>query len=97
MTALLDSIKYAEHEWKRCGDLKVIAVLFGMQPAYTKYCCFLCTWGNRYSKAHYIEADCWCSPATTVTLQVTGLHASSISWSADRRRPSPNFQELHVL
>jgi hypothetical protein len=38
MTVLLDSIKYAEHKWKICGDLKVIAILLGMQLGYTKYC-----------------------------------------------------------
>ena len=45
--ALLDSIKYAEHKWKICGDLKVIAILLGMKLAYTKYSCFLCMWVSR--------------------------------------------------
>ena len=57
MTALLESIKYAEHKWKICGDLKIIAVLLGMQLGYTKYCCFLCMWDSRDRKAHYIQAD----------------------------------------
>ena len=29
MTALLDSLKYHEHKWKICGDLKDIAILLG--------------------------------------------------------------------
>ncbi|XP_066433989.1 uncharacterized protein [Eleutherodactylus coqui] len=57
MTALLDSIKYAEHKWKICGDLKVITVLLGMQLGYIKYCCFLCVWDSRDRKPHYIQAD----------------------------------------
>lgn len=40
MTALIYVINYAE--CVICGDLKVIAVLLGIQPGYNKYCCFLC-------------------------------------------------------
>ncbi|KAF2356180.1 hypothetical protein FHG87_013069 [Trinorchestia longiramus] len=57
MTAFLESIKYAEHKCKICGDLKVIALLLGMQLEHTKDCCFLCLWGSRNRKAHYIQAD----------------------------------------
>lgn len=57
MTALLDSIKYHEHKWKICGDLKVIAILLGMQLGYTKHCCFLCMWDSRDRKLHYIKGD----------------------------------------
>jgi len=38
---LLGKIKYDEFKWKLCGDLKVVALLLGMQLGYTKYCCFL--------------------------------------------------------
>ena len=38
MKVLLNSINYNEHKWKICGDLKVIAILLGMQLGYTKYC-----------------------------------------------------------
>ena len=57
MTALLDSLKYHEHKWKICGDLKVIAILLGMQLGYTKHCCFLCMWDSRDRKLHYIKGD----------------------------------------
>ena len=36
MKVLLNSINYNEHKWKICGDLKVIAILLGMQLGYTK-------------------------------------------------------------
>ena len=44
MKLLLGKIKYDESKWKLCGDLKVVALLLGMQLEYTKYCCFLCEW-----------------------------------------------------
>jgi len=42
MQLLLGKIKYDEFKWKFCGDLKVVALLLGMQLGYTNYCCFLC-------------------------------------------------------
>jgi len=41
MKLLFGKIKYDEFKWKFCGDLKVVALLLGMQLGYTKYC-FLC-------------------------------------------------------
>jgi len=38
---VLEKIKYHEHEWQICGDLKVIGLLLGQQRGYTKYPCFL--------------------------------------------------------
>jgi len=38
-----------------CGDLKVVALLLGMQLRYTKYCCFLCEWDSRDKKNHYVN------------------------------------------
>jgi len=41
MKLLLGKIKSDIFKWKLCGDLKVVALLLGMQLGYTKYCCFL--------------------------------------------------------
>lgn len=57
MKRILQYIKYEQHRWSICGDLKVIAVLLGMQPGYTKYCCFLCEWDSRARQSHYIVKD----------------------------------------
>ena len=35
---LLGKIKNDEFKWNLCGDLKVVALLLGMQLGYTKYC-----------------------------------------------------------
>ena len=53
MTAILKVINYSEHAWNICGDLKVVALLLGMQMFYTKYMCFLCLWDSCDNKAHY--------------------------------------------
>jgi hypothetical protein len=53
MAAILKVINYSEHAWNICGDLKVVALLLGMQMGYTKYMCFLCLWDSRDDKAHY--------------------------------------------
>jgi len=52
---LLGKIKYDDFNWKLCGDLKVVALLLGMQLGYTKYCCFLCEWDSRDKKNHYVN------------------------------------------
>ncbi|GBN54148.1 hypothetical protein AVEN_185762-1 [Araneus ventricosus] len=43
---MLSSIEYSKHSWHICADLKVIAVLVGLQAGYTKFFCFLCQWDS---------------------------------------------------
>lgn len=55
---ILDAVKYEEHKWRVCCDLKVVSFLSGMQAGYVKYGCFLCKWdsrwkGNQYSKKQW--------------------------------------------
>lgn len=57
MKQLLRCIKYDQHHWQLCGDLKVIALLMGLQGGYTKYCCFLCEWDSRARGSHYVKRD----------------------------------------
>jgi hypothetical protein len=47
---LLEKIHYTKCKWIICGDLKVIALLLGLQLGCTKYCCFVCEWDNRDRK-----------------------------------------------
>jgi len=51
----LGKIKYEEFKWKLCGDVKVVALLIGMQLGYTKYCCLLCEWDSRDKKNHNVN------------------------------------------
>ena len=40
MTLLLKLIKYNDHNWIICGDLKIIGIILGLQGGYTKMPCF---------------------------------------------------------
>ena len=55
MKLLLGKIKNDKFKWKLCGDLKVAALLLGMQLGYTKYCCFLCKRDSRDKRNHYVN------------------------------------------
>ncbi|GFW16325.1 uncharacterized protein TNCV_4264901 [Trichonephila clavipes] len=54
----IELIKYEDHDWQICGDLKVIALLMRMHLVQSKYCCFLCLWDSRDGKSHY-KRDKW--------------------------------------
>ena len=51
---LLEKIDYESHQWNICADLKVVAMVTGLQGGYTKYCCFLCEWDSRAKDQHYL-------------------------------------------
>jgi len=53
MKILMEAIKYDKLKWQICGDLKVIALLLGLQQGFTKYCCFICEWHSRARSLHY--------------------------------------------
>lgn len=57
MALLLEKINYKHHSWKICSDLKVVAILTGMQPGYTKHCCFICDWDSRDRAKHYEQRE----------------------------------------
>ena len=66
MKTILDRIKYAEHDWVICGDLKVLFMLLGKQSRYTKYSCFLYLWDSRAKQDHWTKRD-WPSREVFVT------------------------------
>lgn len=43
---LLDTIKYEEHNWKLCCDLKVVKILAGMKGGNPNHGCFKCDWNR---------------------------------------------------
>ena len=53
MKILLEAINYDKFKWQFCGDLKVTALLLGLQPAFTKYFCLICDWDSRVRSLHY--------------------------------------------
>jgi hypothetical protein len=57
MKLFLNCVNYKEYQWQLFGDLKVVAVLLGLQQGYTKFCCFLCEWDSRAKTSHYKRRD----------------------------------------
>ena len=54
LKTILTSIQYNVHKWHVCADFKVIAMLTGLQPGYSKFCCFLCLWDSGPRTEHYV-------------------------------------------
>ena len=52
MKLLIEKIKYSDHNWQVCGDLKVLTILLGQQSGFTKYPCFLCLFNSRDRENH---------------------------------------------
>jgi hypothetical protein len=52
---ILEKIPCEKYNCNICRELKVIALLFGLQLGYTKCCCFLCEWNSGERKYHCIH------------------------------------------
>ncbi|GBP89284.1 hypothetical protein EVAR_60426_1 [Eumeta japonica] len=78
MKSLLEHIKYNQYSWKICGDLKVIAILLGLQLGYTKFSCFLCEWDSRDKKNHYVKKE-WPKRDALIPGQRNVLHTPLIN------------------
>ena len=57
---ILEQLKYGDHQWLICGDLKMLNFLLGQQGGYTQYPCFLCYWDSKADKDHWVEKE-WLS------------------------------------
>jgi len=57
MKILMEAINYDKFKWQICGDLKVIALLLGLQQGFTKYCWLICEWDSRARSLHYSRKD----------------------------------------
>jgi len=57
MKILVEAINYGKFKWQICGELKVIALLLGLQQGLTKYCCVICEWDSRARSLHYSRKD----------------------------------------
>ncbi|KAI5725091.1 hypothetical protein M8J77_010864 [Diaphorina citri] len=65
IAVVLNKIKYHDHGWVICVDLKMVNFLLGQQGGYTKYPCFLCLWDSRDKKHHWLKKD-WPERGTMV-------------------------------
>lgn len=53
----IELVKYDEYMWKICANLKVMALLRGMQLGYTKNMCFMYLWDTRFAGVQYTQRD----------------------------------------
>jgi hypothetical protein len=52
MKEILSCVNYKAYQLRICGDLKVIAILMGLQKGYTKFCYFLYEWDSHARSVH---------------------------------------------
>ncbi|KAL4703622.1 hypothetical protein ACJJTC_007649 [Scirpophaga incertulas] len=57
VASVMARIKYNEHKWLICVDLKMVNFLLGQQGDYTKYSCFICLWDSRAKSEHWVRSD----------------------------------------
>jgi hypothetical protein len=57
MKILMEALNYDKFKWQIGGDLKVIALLLGLQQRFIKYYCFICEWDSRAYCLHYSRKD----------------------------------------
>jgi hypothetical protein len=53
MKILMEAINYDKLKWQICGDLKVIALVLGLQQGFRTCCCFICERDSRAGSLHY--------------------------------------------
>ncbi|GFT17074.1 uncharacterized protein TNCV_4738141 [Trichonephila clavipes] len=51
---VMETIKYQDHKWLICVDLKMVNFLLGQQGGCTKFPCFMCLWNSR-DKHHWSQ------------------------------------------
>ena len=54
---VMDFLKYREHNWIICVDLKMVNFLLGQQKGFTKFPCYLCMWDSRARDRHWVQKD----------------------------------------
>lgn len=64
---VLKKIKYEDHKWLICGDLKILSMILGQQSDFTKYPCFLCGIAGIGKVITKKQADHWKKVITTKT------------------------------
>lgn len=54
---VLERLKYRDHEWLNCEDLKMVNFLLGQQGGDTKYPCLICYWDSRAKDEHWVRKE----------------------------------------
>lgn len=51
----MKKIKYQNHQWIICVDLKMVNFLLGRQGGSTKFPCFICLWDSRDKQYYWLQ------------------------------------------
>jgi hypothetical protein len=70
-------MKYHEHNWYLCGDMKILGMLFRQQGGYIKFPCFLCEWDSRARDQHWMTKD-WPKREDLIPGSKNVVHASLV-------------------
>lgn len=54
---ILEKIKYDDHKWLICTDIKLVTIILGQQGGFTKFPCFICKWDSRARELHYVKKN----------------------------------------
>ena len=54
---VIDLLKYHEHNWTICVDLKMVNFLLGQQRGFRKYPCYLCMWDSLARERHWNQKE----------------------------------------
>ncbi len=54
---VIDLLKYHEHNWVICVDLKIVNLLLGQQKGFTKFPCYICMWDSRARDKHWTQKE----------------------------------------
>ena len=54
---VMDLLKYHQHGWIICVDLKMVSFQLGQQKGYTKFLCFLCMWDSQNRENHWTQKE----------------------------------------
>lgn len=57
ITTVMGLLRYHEHNWIICVDLKMVSFLLGQQKGYTKFPCYLCMWDSRAREKHWTQKE----------------------------------------
>ena len=58
LDTVIDLLKYHEHNWTICVDLKMVNFLLVQQRGFIKYPCYLCMWDSRAQEKHWKQKEC---------------------------------------
>lgn len=74
---ILQDVQYEHHQWRISCDLKVVAILRGLQLGYIKYLCFMCLWDSRYKGNHYQKHD-WSDRCNQPNVPANVIHSALV-------------------